>query len=66
MRPWDRIHGKCRKCGHVFLVAYLPQNIPQVVRLLRRAACPRCAFTRIYTTDEDLTRVPRPRRRLRT
>lgn len=36
------IGGECAKCGHVWVIAYLPMDMKAVGKLSARAACPKC------------------------
>lgn len=38
--PFD---GKCRDCGHVFTVCWLPMPMLDAARLMKAASCPCCA-----------------------
>lgn len=38
----SKLHGKCRPCNHVFLVAQLPMPFAGALQALRSACCPRC------------------------
>jgi ribosomal protein S27AE len=32
----------CKPCDHVWALAYLPMDMGKMVKLMKRAACPRC------------------------
>lgn len=40
------LYGRCKACGHVFLVAKLPMAIEKAAVLASRAACAQCGETR--------------------
>lgn len=44
----ERIEGQCAECGHVWVICYLPMALEDVARLMKRAACPACAETRVH------------------
>jgi len=33
-------------CGHIWIVAYLPMELEKAARLMKLAACPKCANER--------------------
>jgi len=58
--PAQTVRGKCGKCDHVWIVAYLPMDIPPLVRIMRAARCPMCANgpKRVCLTDDPPTPLP--------
>lgn len=34
---------ECRPCGHTWIAAWLPMPVSDFARLMKRAACPKCA-----------------------
>lgn len=46
----DNVIGKCGddKCGHRWIIAYLPMDLEKCAKLMQSAACPKCANDRPY------------------
>lgn len=43
----NALRGKCRDCGHVFIVAHLPMELEKVAKLAKAALCPKCGGGRV-------------------
>lgn len=54
MTKSTRLYGKCKDCGHVWVIAYLPMEVTKVATLGKRAACAKCACTKVYVADEPV------------
>ncbi len=42
------LKGKCGICEQVFVVAHLPMPLDEAAKLMKKAACPKCASTKIF------------------
>lgn len=50
----NAVKVRCGKCGHVFIVAYLPMPVEKAALAMKRATCPSCASTKpIYLAFEE-------------
>jgi hypothetical protein len=45
------LRGRCSACDHTWVVAHLPMPVTEVARLARRAACPKCACTKVFVAN---------------
>jgi hypothetical protein len=45
------LKGKCGECEHVFIVARLPMPLDKAAKLMKSAACPQCASTKIFVAQ---------------
>lgn len=56
------LRGLCCECHHVWIVAHLHLPMPAyaVAKLLKRAACPVCAGTKVYVATGDNPERTRP------
>ncbi|MGE0425283.1 MAG: hypothetical protein AB7O88_23695 [Reyranellaceae bacterium] len=43
----DALRGKCRDCGHVWIVAHLPMALETAAKLALAALCPKCGSRKI-------------------
>jgi hypothetical protein len=37
------LNGCCKRCGHVWVVAWLPMTIDEVAPMMKDARCPMCS-----------------------
>lgn len=49
------LNGLCGECDHVWIVAHLPMEVRKVALLGKRAACPKCACTKVFIKMGDRT-----------
>ena len=35
-------NAECEKCGHVWIVAWIPMNVMRFIAVIKGAHCPRC------------------------
>lgn len=49
----NTLKGRCGACDHIFIVAHLPMDLGKAAKLMRRAACPKCASTEIFAASSD-------------
>lgn len=52
MSKSSRLYGRCKDCGHVWVIAYLPMDVTKVAVLGQRAACAKCACTKVFLAGE--------------
>ncbi len=59
MRDPERCVGcKCAKCGHVWIAAYLPLNMAEVAKMMKRVYCPVCLDTKpLVAKTEEIAAV---------
>ena len=50
--------AKCRKCTHIWIVAYIPMRLDFVAQLGKRAMCPKCGDKQPFVArDEEVSTV---------
>ena len=42
------VRGRCGDCGHVWVVVHPPMPLDAAARLMKRAACPKCACEKVF------------------
>jgi len=50
--PAASLRGRCGECSHVWVVAHLPMDLRKVAALAGRAACPKCACTKVFVDTQ--------------
>lgn len=51
------LRGRCGSCSHIWVVAHLPLGLEEVARLAARAACPKCACTKVFVDTQPSATV---------